>query len=73
MFIKKLYNDLDTLVDESLEGELLLYPDTMDIIPGTRFLVRRECDKKPKGYVKMVGGRRCRHEGPGPGFVVPGR
>ena len=73
MFIKKLYNDLDTLVDESLEGELLLYPDTMDIIPGTRFLVRRECDKKPKGYVKMVGGGGAGHEGPGPGFVGPGR
>lgn len=56
MFIKKIYNDVDTVVDEALEGFQLLYPETSEIIPGTRLTVRKPEFRKPKGLVKIVGG-----------------
>jgi len=73
MFIKKLYNNLDTLVDEAMRGQKLLYQDQMgDIVPGTRMIVRQPRFKKPKGLVKMVMGYGAGHDGPGPGGVGPG-
>lgn len=72
MFIKKLYNDLDTIVDESMLGQRLLYPDTSVIVPGTRLIVRTEKEKKPKGLVKLAAGYGAGHEGPGAGMVRAG-
>ena len=74
MFIKKIYNDIDTLVDESMEGSVLLSPSqTSYTIPGTRLTVRTPEFKKPKGLVKIAGGGGAGHEGPpGPSRVGPG-
>ncbi len=74
-FIKKIYNNVDTLVEEVQEGQRLLYPDAAPILTlegGTRVIVRRESDRKPKGYVKLASGYGSGHEGPGTGFVMPG-
>lgn len=74
MMIKKLYNELDTLVDEALEGQKLMYPEGGDIltVSGTKLIVRRPQDRKPKGLVKLAMGYGSGHEGPGPGGVRPG-
>ena len=70
--IKKIYNQTDTLVDEALKGAQLLYPDNAECIPGTRFIVRKEWCRKPKGLVKMVMGGGAGHEGPGLNGIGPG-
>lgn len=72
--LKKLYNNVDTLVEESQEGHRLMYPESGDIkiVNGTRLIVRQPKDKKPKGLVKIAGGYGSGHEGPGAGGVRPG-
>ncbi len=76
MFIKKLYNNLDTLVDEAMAGaRLMAQPDSdkySRLIPGTRITVRSDKYKKPKGLVKLVGGGGAGHEGPPGSFIRPG-
>ena len=76
MFIKKLYNDLDTLVDEAMAGARLMAQPDADkysrLIPGTRITVRSDKYKKPKGLVKLVGGGGAGHEGPPGSFIRPG-
>lgn len=65
MFIKKLYNDLDTIVDETLQGVRLITQDSYsETLPGTRISVRRPEYRKPKGYVRVVSGGGAGHEGP---------
>mgnify|MGYP004577517973 CR=1 FL=1 len=65
MFIKKLYNDLDTIVDETLQGVRLITQDSYsEMLPGTRISVRRPEYRKPKGYVRVVSGGGAGHEGP---------
>jgi dihydroxyacetone kinase-like protein len=65
MFIKKLYNNLDTLVDESIEGRRLLSNDQYTyMLPNSRITVRRPEYRKPKEYVKIMGGGGAGHEGP---------
>src|SRR5690554_4988154 len=65
MFIKKLYNDLDTLVDEAIEGNRLLCDskDTL-LLPDSRITVRKPAFRKPAEYVKLVGSGGSGHEGP---------
>ncbi len=75
MFLKKLYNDLDTLVDEAMAGSRLIARDAdkySRVLPNSRITVRRDKYKKPKGLVKMVGGGGAGHEGPPGGFIRPG-
>ncbi len=77
MFLKKIYNDLDTLVDESIAGgRLLSQPDSDKysmLLPNSRITVRREKYRKPKGLVKLTGGGGAGHEGPpGGSFCRPG-
>ena len=73
MFLKKIYNDTDTLVDEAMEGNRLLYPSGFsEVIPGTRITIRTPAYRKPQGLVKLVGGGGAGHEGPGAGRVGPG-
>ncbi len=76
MFIKKLYNNLDTLVDEAMAGARLIAQPDADkysrLIPGTRITVRSDKYKKPKGLVKLVGGGGAGHEGPPGTFIRPG-
>ena len=77
MFLKKVYNDLDTLVDESMAGARLLSQPDSDkysmLLPNSRITVRREKYRKPKGLVKMSGGGGAGHEGPpGGSFCRPG-
>lgn len=72
MFIKKIYNDIDTLVEESMRGNELMFPSTAEILPGTRISVRKPEFRKPKGLVKLAGGGGAGHEGPGPNRVGPG-
>jgi len=72
MFIKKIFNDVDTVVDEALEGNQLLFPGPSELIPGTRLTVRKPQYRKPKGLVKLVAGGGAGHESPGPGRVGPG-
>ena len=76
MFIKKLYNNLDTLVDEAMAGARLIAQPDADkysrLIPGTRITVRSDKYKKPKGLVKLVGGGGAGHEGPPGSFIRPG-
>ena len=76
MFIKKLYNNLDTLVDEAMAGARLISQPDADkysrLIPGTRITVRSDKYKKPKGLVKLVGGGGAGHEGPPGTFIRPG-
>jgi len=72
MFIKKIYNDVDTIVDEVREAQRIIAPPPYSReIPGTRIMVRKDEFKKPKGLVKLVGGGGSGHEGapnPGRGF-----
>ncbi len=72
MFIKKLFNNIDTIVDESMEGaRLMALPDSdkySRTLPGTRITVRTDKYKKPKGLVKLAGGGGAGHEGP-PGVM----
>ena len=75
MFIKKLYNDLDTLVDEAMAGSRLIADDAEKysrVLPNSRITVRRDKYKKPKGLVKLVGGGGAGHEGPPGSFIRPG-
>lgn len=65
MFIKKLYNDLDTIVEETMAGARLITGDPWSIqLPDSRILVRRPEFRKPKGYVRIVSGGGAGHEGP---------
>lgn len=65
MFIKKLYNDLDTIVEETMQGARLITQDPYSLqLPGTRILARRPEYRKPKGYVRIVSGGGAGHEGP---------
>lgn len=72
MFVKKIYNDLDTLVDEAIQGNrLLASPDSEKysaLLPNSHITVRSQKYRKPKGLVKlsMMGG--AGHEGP-PGIM----
>lgn len=72
--LKKLYNNLDTLVEEALEGQSLMYVEAGKVlnISGTNLIVRQEKDKKPTGLVKLAMGYGSGHEGPGAGSVGPG-
>ena len=72
--LKKLYNNLDTLVEEALEGQSLMYAEAGKVlsISGTNLIVRQEKDRKPKGLVKLAMGYGSGHEGPGAGSVRPG-
>jgi dihydroxyacetone kinase-like protein len=72
MIIKKIYNDTETLVEEALEGNFLLFPGKSELIDGTRIRIRKPEYRKPKGLVKIVMGGGSGHEGPGPGGVGPG-
>ncbi len=73
MFIKKLYNDLDTLVDEAIAGgRLIAQPDAdkySRLLPNSRITVRTDKYKKPKGLVKLTAGGGAGHEGP-PGVMI---
>ncbi len=73
MTLKKLYNDLDTLVDEAMAGARLIANPAYDKycrqLPNSRILVRTDKYKKPKGLVKLTGGGGAGHEGP-PGVMV---
>ncbi len=45
MFLKKLYNDLDTLVDEAMAGSRLIARDAdkySRVLPNSRITVRRD-------------------------------
>lgn len=65
MFIKKLYNDLDTIVDETMEGVRLYTQDHYsELLPDSRIMVRKPEYRKPKGYVRIVSGGGAGHEGP---------
>ena len=76
MFIKKLYNDLDTIVDEAMAGARLLAQPDADkysvLLPNSRITIRSEKYRKPKGLVKLTGGGGAGHEGPPGSFVRPG-
>ena len=53
MFIKKLYNDLDTLVDEAMAGSRLIADDAEKysrVLPNSRITVRRDKYKKPMDW-----------------------
>jgi len=64
MFIKKIYNDVDTIVDEVREAQSIISPAPYSrTIPGTRISVRKDEYKKPKGLVKIIGGGGAGHEG----------
>jgi phosphoenolpyruvate---glycerone phosphotransferase subunit DhaK len=73
MFIKKLYNDLDTLVDESIAGSRLMANDPYSyLLPNSRITARKPEYRKPPEYVKLAGGGGAGHEGPPRGFCRPG-
>ena len=58
-FIKKIYNNVDTLVEEVQEGQRLLYPDAAPILTlegGTRVIARPSgTEPKLKLYVLACG------------------
>ena len=60
--IKKLQNSPDTLVEETIEGFKLLFPENFNVIPGTTAIIRSEKNKKARGKVKIVGGGGSGHE-----------
>ncbi len=76
MFVKKLYNDLDTIVDEAIAGNRLIAQPDADkysrLLPNSRITVRADKYKKPKGLVKITGGGGAGHEGPAGVFCRPG-
>ena len=75
MFLKKLYNDLDTIVDEAIAGSRLIAKDSEKysrLLPDSRITVRRDEYKKPKGLVKLAGMGGSGHEGPPGCFIRPG-
>lgn len=76
MIVKKIYNDLDTLVDEAIAGNrLLASPDAQKysvLLPNSHITVRSEKYKKPKGLVKLTMGGGAGHEGPPGVFCKPG-
>ena len=76
MTLKKLYNNLDTLVDEAMIGSRLIANPAADkysrVLPNSRITVRTDKYKKPKGLVKFTGGGGAGHEGPPGVFCRPG-
>jgi len=63
MFIKKIHNDPEDVVQEALEGFFLSDNDRYsEVVPGTRFIVRKPEYRKEKGKVKIVGGGGSGHE-----------
>ena len=76
MYLKKLYNDLDTLVDEAIAGSRLIAQPDADkysrLLPNSRITVRADKYKKPKGLVKLTLGGGSGHEGPPGVFIRPG-
>jgi len=62
MVIKKIQNSPDTLVDETLEGYMLLNPPFIELIPGMRAVVRKPEFRKEKGKVKLMIGGGSGHE-----------
>lgn len=73
MFIKKLYNNLDTLVDESILGNKLMTGDPYSmILPNSKITIRTPAYRKPKGLVKVAIGGGSGHEGPPDARCKPG-
>ena len=68
MIVKKIYNDLDTVVEEAMVGNRLLASPDADkysvLLPNSHITVRREKYRKPKGLVKVTMGGGAGHEGP---------
>lgn len=63
MAVKKLRNDPEDVVQEALEGFYLSDNDRYsEVIPGTRFIVRKPEYRKEKGKVKIVSGGGSGHE-----------
>ena len=76
MALKKLYNDLDSLVDEAMAGARLIAAPDSDkysrVLPDSRITVRTDKYKKPKGLVKFTMGGGAGHDGPPGVFCRPG-
>ena len=61
--IKKICNDPENVVQEALEGFYLSDNErSSELVPGTRFIVRKPEYRKEKGKVKIVGGGGSGHE-----------
>ena len=55
--IKKICNDPENVVQEALEGFYLSDNErSSELVPGTRFIVRKPDFRKEKGNVKREGG-----------------
>ena len=74
MALKKIYNDVESLVEEVIIGQRLMFPGgTSETLPDNiRISVRKPEFKKPKGLVKIAGGGGSGHEGPGGRGFEPG-
>ena len=76
MFVKKIYNDLDTLVDEAIAGNRLLAGANAEkytrLLPNSRITVRSDKYRKPKGLVKLSMAGGAGHEGPPGVACAPG-
>lgn len=68
--MKKIRNDTDRLVVETLEGYAMMHSDIIVWNPGTHQIVRK--DKKGKEQVKFVLGNGAGHEPAVIGWVGPG-
>lgn len=68
--MKKIMNDPQNLVEETLEGYTMIHSDIIALNPGTRQVVRKE--KKGPDKVKFVLGNGAGHEPAVIGWVGPG-
>ena len=69
---KALINSANSVVDEAIDGLLLLNPDLLKI-DGQNVVVRRDYDQlKASGHVALVSGGGSGHEPGMGGYVGPG-
>lgn len=68
--MKKIKNQTDRLVEETLEGYTMMHSDVIKLNPGTHQVVRKE--KKNSDKVKFVLGNGAGHEPAVIGWVGPG-
>lgn len=68
--MKKIKNQTDRLVEDTLEGYVMMHSDIIELNPGTHQIVRK--DKKSADKVKFVLGNGAGHEPAVIGWVGPG-
>jgi dihydroxyacetone kinase-like protein len=68
--MKKLLNDVNLVVDEELEGLVLLYPNVLRRLPNSNIILRKE--SPVRGKVALISGGGSGHEPLHGGFVGKG-